>query len=193
MNRYIDCFLSFAGIVLLWPFLFLAGIAIRFNSRGAVIFAQTRVGKNLKEFTCYKLRTMTVGTPEAGTHEVSSASVTSVGRLLRATKFDEMPQLWNVLKGDMSIIGPRPCLPVQKELIHEREKLGVYRILPGITGLAQVEGIDMSDPVKLSKRDADYIAQKSVVLDCKILLWTLIGRGSGDRVDNGGQDRKESS
>lgn len=125
---------------------------------------------------------MALGTRVAGTHEVSAASVTSVGKFLRSSKLDELPQLWNVLRGEMSLVGPRPCLPVQEELIEERRKRGVLEVLPGITGLAQVEGIDMSDPQKLASRDADYTNSRSFGLDLKIIARTLFGGGSGDRV-----------
>jgi lipopolysaccharide/colanic/teichoic acid biosynthesis glycosyltransferase len=106
--------------------------------------------------------------------------VTRVGRFLRKTKIDELPQILSVLRGDMSFVGPRPCLPVQTELIEERARRGVYAVLPGITGKAQLEGIDMSAPRLLAETDAEYVAGRSVAGDLRILLATLLGRGSGD-------------
>jgi len=165
-----------------FPFLLVAGIAIRLSSPGPAVFSQIRVGREGRHFTCYKLRTMALGTKHVGTHEVPAASITPVGKMLRATKLDELPQLWNVLRGEMSLVGPRPCLPVQEELIEERRERGVLTILPGITGLAQVEGIDMSEPRRLAERDADYLSRRSLAFDLKILVWTVLGKGQGDRV-----------
>jgi O-antigen biosynthesis protein WbqP len=112
-------------------------------------------------------------TPTLPTHEAPAGSVTAVGRLLRATKIDELPQLWNVVIGEMSLVGPRPCLPTQAELIERRSQLGVLAALPGITGLAQVKGIDMSDPKLCAEADAAYVRAASIGLDLRILLWTL--------------------
>jgi O-antigen biosynthesis protein WbqP len=149
------------------------------------IFVQSRVGLNQKAFMCYKIRTMTVGTPNAASHEISQAHVTWIGRFLRASKFDELPQLMNVLKDDMSFVGPRPCLPSQHELISARQTLGVFSVRPGITGLAQVNGIDMSDPKKLADIDARYIREKSGWMDFKLCVQTISGAGSGDKTANG--------
>ena len=140
-----------------------------------------RVGRYGKTFTCYKFRTMQQGTVQAGTHEVSQASVTSIGRFLRGTKLDELPQVWNILKNEISLIGPRPGLPVQKELFEARQAWGVFDVKPGISGLAQVNNIDMSDPEKLARWDARYIALQSLVLDIKITLATVRGGGQGDK------------
>ena len=107
------------------------------------------------------------------THEAPSASVTPVGKALRRAKIDELPQLWNVLKGEMSLVGPRPCLPTQEELVERRRALGVLSALPGITGLAQIRGIDMSDPKLCAETDAAYLKTASLGLDLKILLGTV--------------------
>lgn len=187
LKRLFDFCSAVVGVMLAFPIVLVAIVAIRITSPGAAIFAQTRIGRGGGPFTCYKLRTMMQGTRIAGTHEVSPASVTGVGKFLRSTKLDELPQLWNVLVGEMSLVGPRPCLPVQEELIEERRKRGVLTVLPGITGLAQVEGIDMSDPVRLAERDADYVASRSFPGDLKLILRTVTGSGSGDRV----RDAKE--
>ncbi len=140
------------------------------------------MGRHGQPFTCYKLRTMRQGTANVATHEMSSSAVTSLGESLRRYKLDELPQLWNVLRGDMSFVGPRPCLPVQREVIAEREKRGVLALRPGITGLAQVNDIDMSTPVRLAEADAEYLATRSFVGDLVLILRTVTGSGQGDRV-----------
>lgn len=181
-KRVFDLTVSICGLILSSPILFVAVVAIRATSRGAAIFAQERVGRHENPFTCYKLRTMKAGTRQAGTHEVSSSSVTRVGKFLRAAKLDELPQLWNVMTGEMSLVGPRPCLPVQSELIEERRARGVFEVLPGITGLSQVEGIDMSSPRRLAERDGDYLQSHSFWGDVALIFRTLIGHGGGDRI-----------
>ena len=140
MKRAID-FLACALVLLFcWPVLLIIIAAIRLQSPGPAIFAQLRVGKGERPFTCYKLRTMYSGTANLPTHEVKASSVTPLGEHLRRFKIDELPQLWNVLTGDMSLVGPRPCLPSQTDLVEARRKLGVFDVRPGITGLAQVSG-----------------------------------------------------
>lgn len=156
--------------------------AIRLTSPGPAIFRQVRVGRDEKPFVCLKLRTMYVDTGHAPSHEVSASAVTPVGRSLRALKLDELPQLWNVLKGEMSLVGPRPCLPTQTELIAARRRRGLYTIRPGVTGIAQVAGIDMSDPEKLAAKDAEYLQRMSLRTDMQLLVATLLGSGRGDRV-----------
>lgn len=155
------------------PVLVLAVLAVRASSPGRAIFSQTRVGRDGLLFRCHKLRTMYVGTPSLPSHEAPANSVTSVGTALRKFKLDELPQFWNVLKGEMSLVGPRPCLPTQTELIECRRQLGVLAALPGITGLAQIKGIDMSNPELLAQTDADYLRTASFWLDVRILLGTL--------------------
>lgn len=170
------------GLLLTAPVVLILIPVIRLTSPGPAIFAQRRVGWKGCEFTCYKLRTMAANTRQAATHEISAASVTGIGRILRKTKLDELPQLYNVLVGEMSLVGPRPCLPVQEELIREREARGVFEVLPGITGLGQVRGIDMSDPVRLAECDAEYLAKRSFGYDIRLLWCTLLGAGREDRV-----------
>jgi len=117
------------------------------------------------------------------THDAKASQVTPIGHFLRKTKLDELPQLWNVLKGDMSLIGPRPCLPSQTELVAERVKRSVLQLRPGITGLAQINDVDMSDPVRLAEVDAEYLKIRSFALDMTILFRTVFGQeGRGDRV-----------
>ena len=127
-----------------------------------------------------KLRTMQIGTEARASHEIGPSRVTKIGRFLRKTKVDELPQILSVLRGDMSFVGPRPCLLVQTELIEERTKRGVYTVLPGITGKAQLMGIDMSTPRLLAATDAEYVTERSMAGDLGILLATLLGQGSGD-------------
>jgi lipopolysaccharide/colanic/teichoic acid biosynthesis glycosyltransferase len=183
-KRTIDLAFSLTLISLAWWFLFMIWVLVRCTSTGSGIFAQERIGQYGKLFTCYKFRTMRIGTIQAGTHEVNSSAVTSIGYGLRRLKIDELPQVVNILRGEMSLVGPRPCLPSQKELISSRSKHGVLNITPGVTGLAQVHGIDMSQPEKLAINDALYVAQRGLLLDIKIIFKTMIGGGRGDRTIN---------
>jgi len=169
-------------IGLMWWLLLIVWFSVKCGSPGPGIYAQERVGRYGKTFTCYKFRTMQQGTVQAGTHEVSQASVTGIGRFLRRTKLDELPQVWNILKNEISLIGPRPGLPVQKELYEARQAWGVFKVKPGISGLAQVNDIDMSNPEKLARWDARYIALQSLSLDIGIVLATVSGHGQGDQI-----------
>lgn len=181
-KKAVDFGFAFAVIFLFWWLMAIIYLAVRWDSAGPGIFAQKRIGKDNKPFTCYKFRTMQTGTKSAGTHEVEASAVTRVGAFLRRTKLDELPQVVNILRGDVGLVGPRPCLPVQEELIEARENRGVNAAIPGITGYAQVNGIDMSDPQKLAQTDAEYLALRSILMDLKIIVATFIGRGGGDRV-----------
>ena len=178
----IDFVFVFFVIVFLWWLLIGAWIGIKLSSPGPGIFSQQRVGKNGQNFTCYKFRTMRKGTLQAGTHETSAKNITKLGRILRKTKIDELPQIINIIKGDMSLIGPRPCLPIQIELIAERTRLGVLNEKGGITGWAQIQGVDMSEAVSLASLDAEYLDLRCVILDLKIIIATATGRGQGDKV-----------
>ncbi|CCV12504.1 sugar transferase [Mesorhizobium sp. STM 4661] len=172
-KRIFDFVVAALLLLITSPVLLLAGLAIRLSSPGPALFSQTRVGRNGRLFRCHKLRTMVLGTPSLPTHEAPAKSVTTVGRFLRRFKVDELPQLWNVLKGEMSLVGPRPCLPTQTELIERRRELGVSSLLPGITGLAQIRSIDMSDPALCAETDAAYLKASSFGLDLRILLGTF--------------------
>jgi lipopolysaccharide/colanic/teichoic acid biosynthesis glycosyltransferase len=185
IKRGLDLLFAASVICLLWWALLIVWVLIKRGSDGPGIFAQERVGRYGKTFTCYKFRTMQQGTVQAGTHEVSEASVTPIGRFLRGTKLDELPQVWNILKNEISLIGPRPGLPVQEELFAQREKHGVFAVKPGISGLAQVNNIDMSEPEILAQWDARYIALQSLLLDVKITLATVRGGGQGDKTNKG--------
>lgn len=182
IRRLIDLAASVAMLLLFWWVFAIIWTLVRLQSPGPGIFGQERVGLNGKTFTCYKFRTMHLGTPQDATNRVSSAHITRIGAFLRKTKLDELPQAWNILRNEMSLIGPRPCLPMQVQLIEARRKRGVLKMKPGISGLAQINDIDMSDPERLAQWDAKYMALRSLLLDFKIGLATLFGRGQGDRV-----------
>lgn len=181
MIRILDIVFSFFGLVFSLPLLLLLIVVGLFDT-GSPIFRQKRVGRYQRPFTLFKFRTMKVDTVSEATHLASSASITVFGRFLRRTKLDELPQLWNVLKGDMSLVGPRPGLLNQHELTHEREKRGVYSVRPGITGLAQVNKIDMSTPDLLAATDQKMIQSLSLTNYFKYILQTMAGKGGGDRV-----------
>ncbi|CAN7420340.1 sugar transferase [Mesorhizobium sp. LjNodule214] len=172
-KRAFDLVIAASMLVATSPVLLIAMLAVKASSPGPALFSQVRVGQGGTPFRCHKLRTMHQGTPSLPTHEAPAHSVTAVGRILRRTKIDELPQLWNVLKGEMSLVGPRPCLPTQTELIGHRKELGVLQALPGITGLAQVRGIDMSDPKLCAETDAAYLDTASIGGDLEILLRTI--------------------
>ena len=179
MKRAFDVVACGLFLLFFWPILLIVIVAIRLQSRGPAIFKQVRVGKNGRPFTCYKLRTMYSGTANLPTHEVQASSVTALGEHLRRFKVDELPQLCNVLIGDMSLVGPRPCLPSQTALVEARRQLGVLEVRPGITGLAQVNGVDMSDANRLAEIDAQYVRTQSLIGDFRLILATLRGQGVG--------------
>lgn len=179
--RIADVAASLTGLVLLLPVLLAVAVFVRVTSPGPALFIQTRVGRRETLFSCFKFRTMTVGAPVAGTHEVSASHVTRAGRILRKTKLDELPQLVNVLLGDMSLVGPRPCLTTQTELIRERRSRGVFDVRPGVTGPAQVQGVDMSTPAKLAELDETWSRQPALDRYLFYVVQTLAGSGRGDR------------
>lgn len=181
-KRLIDLAFAASIIVLLWWAMLIIWAGIRLQSPGPGIFRQQRVGRSEQVFTCLKFRTMYLSAPSVGTHEVPLAAVTPLGHFLRRTKLDELPQVFNILRNDMSLVGPRPCLPTQTDMVTERRLRGVFAIKPGITGLAQVRGIDMSQPDKLAACDLEYLQLQSLLLDIKVILQTARGAGSGDRV-----------
>lgn len=181
MTRLLDIVFSSIGLMLGWPVLALIAL-LGWCDTGSPIFRQERVGRFQRPFTLVKFRTMRLGTASVASHLASSESITPLGRLLRRTKLDELPQLWNVLVGDMSLVGPRPCLPNQTDLIAARHSHGVFEVRPGITGLAQVSGIDMSTPDLLAETDAQMVRTLTVGAYLGYILQTLTGKGSGDRV-----------
>lgn len=183
IKRLFDIVAAVLGLILTAPLMAILILAIRYESVGSGIFSQDRIGRSGSLFRCRKLRTMVSSAPNVPTHLASASQLTRMGKFLRRTKLDELPQLWNVLKGEMSLVGPRPCLPTQAELIHERQQRGVLVLRPGITGLAQVRGIDMSVPARLAEIDAEYLKRSSFAYDLRILLQTFsTATGFGDKV-----------
>ena len=156
MIRIFDFFFSLIGLIFLLPLLVLIFFIGLFDS-GSPLFIQKRIGCNLKSFSLIKFRTIPMGMRSAGTHLIKNIKLSSFGSFLIRTKIDEIPQLLNVLFGDMSLVGPRPCLFNQRRLISERKKRGIYKVRPGITGLAQISGINMKTPTLLAKTDKKMI------------------------------------
>jgi len=181
MTRLLDLLFSMVGLVLLSPVLVVVLIIGWFDTRSP-LFRQERVGRYQKSFVLVKFRTMRPDTASVASHLADASAITPLGRFLRRTKLDELPQLWNVLKGEMSLVGPRPCLFNQQALIDEREKRGVYKVRPGITGLAQVQEIDMSTPQKLAQTDARMLATLTLRDYFRYILQTVTGKGAGDCV-----------
>lgn len=181
MIRIFDIVFSLLGLVFGLPLLFLLTLIGLFDT-GSPVFRQVRVGRHQKPFTLVKFRTMKLDTASVATHLASNSSITRFGHFLRKTKLDELPQLWNVLKGEMSLVGPRPGLFNQEELTQERAKRGVYEARPGITGLAQVSEIDMSTPALLAETDQKMLESLTLVAYFKYIFMTVAGKGAGDRV-----------
>lgn len=172
MIRFFDFIFSLIGLIFLIPLLTLLFILGLFESRSP-LFMQKRIGLDQKIFTLVKFRTMKLNTLDLGTHLVDSNSITNLGYYLRKFKLDELPQLWNVLVGNMSLVGPRPCLTNQKKLIIERKKRGVFNVKPGITGLAQISGISMNQPTLLAKTDLIMIKKIDLYFYFLIILKTI--------------------
>jgi O-antigen biosynthesis protein WbqP len=181
MIRIFDISLSLIGLTLLSPIILVLYI-IGYLDTGSPIFCQTRVGRNKEPFSLFKFRSMSVNTQSVSTHLVQASSITKWGSFLRKTKLDEIPQLLNVLKCDMSFVGPRPNLFNQIDLLNERDARGVYSVLPGITGLAQINKIDMSTPKLLAETDAKMIQELNILGYFKYILLTVFGKGFGDRI-----------
>jgi lipopolysaccharide/colanic/teichoic acid biosynthesis glycosyltransferase len=181
MIRVFDFIFSLCGLILASPVLLLLTIVGYFDT-GSPLFRQVRVGRFQKPFTLVKFRTMKVDTASVATHLASTSSITRFGHFLRKSKLDELPQLWNVLKGEMSLVGPRPGLFNQEELTAERVKRSVFDVRPGITGLAQVSKIDMSTPALLAETDQRMINSLTLVDYFKYIFLTVAGKGGGDRV-----------
>lgn len=181
MIRLLDFLFALFGLLIAFPFLVILFVIGLFDT-GSPIFKQERVGRNKKPFILVKFRTMKVDTASVASHLASTASITPFGSFLRKTKLDELPQLWNVLKGEMSLVGPRPGLYNQEELTVARDAKNVFAVRPGITGLAQVNEIDMSTPKLLAKTDREMIDTLNLANYFKYILMTVTGSGSGDRV-----------
>ena len=181
MIRLFDVVFSLLGLIFGAPVLTLLTL-IGFFDTGSPIFSQERVGRHKKPFILVKFRTMKKDTASVASHLASADAITPFGKFLRRTKLDELPQLWNVLKGEMSLVGPRPCLFNQEELIHEREVRGVLKARPGVTGLAQVNDIDMSTPKLLAETDQKMLKSLTLSNYFKYIFMTVAGKGAGDRV-----------
>jgi lipopolysaccharide/colanic/teichoic acid biosynthesis glycosyltransferase len=192
MFRFLDFLFSFLGLLFGTPILLVIYVIGLFDT-GAPVFRQERVGRNQKPFILIKFRTMRPDTASVASHMADASAITPLGSLLRRTKLDELPQLWNVLKGEMSLVGPRPCLFNQTELINERETRNVFAARPGITGLAQVNNIDMSTPKLLAETDARMLAEMTIVDYLKYIFMTVGGKGAGDVVKSQNEPSKMDS
>lgn len=181
MTRVFDVVLSLAGLIIGAPVLVLLSILGWLDTRSP-LFRQERVGRHQKPFTLVKFRTMRPDTASVATHLADASAVTRLGHFLRRSKLDELPQLWNVLKGEMSLVGPRPCLFSQEVLIMERAERQVFNARPGITGLAQIQGIDMATPRLLAETDARMLQDLGVTTYFSYIIKTVIGAGRGDRI-----------
>lgn len=175
MIRFFDIFFSFFGLFFLSPILLLLFFCGIFDT-GSPILSQVRIGRFEKPFTLIKFRTMHKKTNFVASHLVHPSSITKFGFFLRKTKLDELPQLWNVLKGEMSMVGPRPGLINQKNLYKKRKLLKIFNARPGITGLAQINGIDMSTPLLLAKTDARMLSELTIYNYFKYIIITLFGK-----------------
>ena len=180
MKRLIDFAIAIVAMPVIVPLCLFLLILISLDSSGNPLFIQRRVGRGQRTFQMLKLRTMAKNTGDLPSHVAGDRTVTRLGRFLRRWKLDELPQLFNVAHGTMSLVGPRPCLPSQWELIEQREIRGLFAYAPGITGPAQLAGIDMSNPGRLAEAEAAYFAKATLAQDFLILLRTATGGGTGD-------------
>ncbi len=189
VKRVIDVILSVTGLLLLWPLMLVIAILIKLDSKGPVFFRQKRIGKGKSEFFILKYRTMRIDTPkDIPTHLLSNpeAYITRVGRFLRKTSLDELPQIFNILKGEMSIVGPRPALWNEDDLIAERDKYGANDVVPGLTGWAQINGRDKLPIPEKARLDGEYVRQMGLGMDLKCFFKTIISVIKRDGVVEGG-------
>ena len=175
MKRIFDFLVSIFALLFLSPLFLIVSLAILITDGSPVLFRQERVGKDNKIFTVYKFRTMRNGTGDVATSELTDANekITKTGRFLRRTSIDELPQLFNILNGTMSLVGPRPLIPAEKEIRELREQYGVYSVRPGITGYAQINGRDNIDDETKALLDKEYVEKQSFMFDLKIMLGTV--------------------
>ena len=193
-KRLIDILLSLIGLILLLPVFLILAIAIKLDSKGPILFKQKRVGINKKHFYILKFRTMKIDTPkDTPTHLLKNPEqyITRVGKFLRKTSLDELPQIWNILMGHMSIIGPRPALWNQHDLIAERDKYGANDIRPGLTGWAQINGRDELPIEVKAKLDGEYVEKMSFWMDVKCFFGTIVSVLKGEGVVEGGTGAKK--
>lgn len=189
LKRVLDFFMSLLGIVVLSPIFLILAIIIKLTSPGPVLFKQKRVGKNKSHFNILKFRTMRTDTPkDCPTHLLSNPDqyITRIGKFMRKTSLDELPQLFNILKGDMAIIGPRPALWNQYDLIEERDKYKANDIKPGLTGWAQINGRDELEIDVKAALDGEYVEKMSFLFDCKCFFGTITSVLKSDGVVEGG-------
>jgi len=193
MQRIFEFLISLIALIILLPVFLIVAICIKINSKGPVFFIQDRIGKNNEIFKLYKFRTMKVGTPNVATDKLQGANsyLTTTGKILRKTSLDELPQLINIIKGDMSFVGPRPALYNQYNLKELRTKAGVHKLLPGITGWAQINGRDHNDDAQKTELDKYYLENKSFMLDVKILFLTVFKVLRAEGVLEGGKAKGE--
>lgn len=195
MKRIFDFIMSLLAIICLSPIIIIVSLIIKFTSEGPILFKQRRIGKDNKEFNIYKFRTMRVDTPNVATHLLENPEqyITAIGKFMRKTSLDELPQLFNILKGEMSIVGPRPALYNQLDLRDMRTRVGVHKLVPGLTGWAQVNGRD-EIPLDLKvSLDKEYLDRKSFWLDIKIIFLTIVKVLKSDGVQEGKVDSKNST
>ena len=187
MKRVFDFIISLFALIILSPLFLLVALIILIGDGKPVLFRQKRVGKNNELFTIYKFRTMKRGTENvaSGKLENANAKITKFGRILRATSIDELPQLFNILNGTMSLVGPRPLIPEETEIRELREKYNVYTIRPGITGWAQVNGRDNISLEQKALLDKEYVEKQSLGFDIKILIMTVLKVLRRDDVNEG--------
>src|SRR5690554_4359731 len=188
-KRIMDFLMSLVGLIILLPFFIIIIVAIKLNSKGPILFKQKRVGKNKKHFNIYKFRTMRIDTPkDTPTHMLENPEewITKMGKFLRKTSLDELPQIFNILKGQMSIVGPRPALWNQDDLILERDKYKANDIYPGLTGYAQIKGRDELPIDKKAELDGYYVKHMGLWLDIKVFLGTIFSVFKSDGVVEGG-------
>ena len=193
-KRTLDIVLSFLGMLVLSPFFLLLVLAIKLDSKGPVLFKQKRVGLHKKHFYILKFRTMRIDTPkDTPTHLLENPEqwITKVGKFLRRTSLDELPQIWNIFVGDMSIIGPRPALWNQYDLIEERDRYGANDVLPGLTGWAQIHGRDELPIAKKDELDGYYVQHLSFGLDVRCFFGTIKSVAKSEGVVEGGTGNME--
>ena len=187
MKRVFDFLMSFISIIVFSPIILIISLLIKLTSKGPVFFKQRRIGKNNEEFNILKFRTMRVDTPNVATHLLKDPSVfiTPLGKFLRKTSLDELPQLINILKGEMSIVGPRPALYNQYDLIDMRTEVGVHKLVPGLTGWAQVNGRDEISLEEKVALDKEYMNMQSFWMDIKIIFMTVFKVAKSEGVSEG--------
>lgn len=195
MKRLFDFVMSLIGIIVLSPIILIVALAVKLTSPGPMLFKQRRIGKNNDEFQIYKFRTMRIDTPNVPTHLLENPEqwITPVGKFLRKTSLDELPQLFNILKGEMSIVGPRPALYNQIDLKEMRTEAGIHKLVPGLTGWAQINGRD-EIPLSLKvKLDKEYLEKKNFLFDIKIIFMTVLSVLKSEGVQEGKNENNNES